>query len=123
MSPSVKNFKKTSLLLMILGLVLIVVGIVQCVLDFDVTDAGLVAASVLSTAMGVTGARKANVPSTVKGIVPPALILGILCLVGAALSYVAQAPYPTISYLAVLGANNSTVALYGRTVAKELERV
>lgn len=123
MSPSVKNFKKTSLLLMTLGLVLTVVGIIQCVLDFDITDAGLVAASALSTAMGATGARKANVPSTVKGTVPPALTLGILCLAGAALSYVAQAPYPTISYLAVLGANNGAAAFYARTVTRELERI
>ncbi len=123
MTPEAKYLKIASIATLFVGLAAIVFGIVLSTADFDITDALVAGSGALNSYIGASGARKANVPSTVKGVVPPAIVIVVLCIIAGFASYRMGAPLYTIAACAVCGTLAAVVCFAARRIVKALERV
>ncbi len=123
MTPEAKYMKIVSLVAMFAGLLIAICGIVLCILDFDIADISVIVSGVLGTAVGATGARKANVPSTAKTVVIPAIIVGLICVVCAGVVGFSNAAVPNIVGDAASGIFCANVSLSAQRVVKALEKI
>lgn len=123
MTPEAKGLKLAGIVTMFAGIAVIILGIVFCVMDFDVTDALVAATGVGDAALGASAARKANVPSTAKTAVVPALIIGALCIAAGVTAQLFAAPIVSIAACCAAGVLAAVVSLSAQRIVKALERI
>lgn len=123
MTPEAKYMKIVSLVAMFAGLAIAIIGIILCVFDFDIADISVIVSGFLGTAVGATGARKANVPSTAKSIVVPAILVGLVCVILAGIVGFTDADMPNIMADAIAGIFSANVSLSAQRVVKALEKI
>ena len=123
MTSEAKYMKIMSLIALFAGLAIAIIGIVLCILDFDIADVLVIISGVLGCGVGASGARKANVPSSAKGIVVPAIIIGLACIVAAGVATYLNADIPDIIADALAGISCANVSLSAQRIVKALEKV
>lgn len=123
MTPEAKHLKIMSIVTMFIGLGVVILGIVLCVADFDITDALVAGSGALDSYIGASGARKANVPSSAKGIVVPSILIGALCVIAGFVSHSMGAPLYSIVACAACGVLAAIVCLAAQRIVKALERI
>ena len=123
MTPEAKYLKIMSLIAMFAGLAIAIIGIALCILNFDISDVLVIISGVLGCGVGATGARKANVPSSAKSIVVPAIIVGAICVIAAGVATFLKADIADIIANAFSGIFCANVSLSAQRIVKALERI